>query len=38
MRESMTQMMDGCTRMMQTSGAPPNENQGAPAPEEGKRR
>jgi hypothetical protein len=37
MRESMTRMMDGCARMMQTSRAAPTENQGAPAPEEGKR-
>jgi hypothetical protein len=37
MTESMTRMMDGCTRMMQTSRPAPNENQGAPAPEEGKR-
>jgi hypothetical protein len=36
MRESMTRMMDGCARMMQTSTTAPNENQGAPAPEEGK--
>ena len=37
MRESITRMIDGCGRMMQTSREGPSENQGAPAPEEGKR-
>jgi hypothetical protein len=37
MTESMTRMMDGCARMMQTARLAPTENQGAPAPEEGKR-
>jgi hypothetical protein len=37
MRQSMARMMDGCARMMQTARLAPNENQGAPAPEEGKR-
>jgi hypothetical protein len=36
MRESMTRMMDGCARMMQTATPAPNENQGAPAPQDGK--
>jgi hypothetical protein len=36
MTESMTRMMGGCARMMQTARLAPNENQGAPAPEEGK--
>lgn len=33
---AMTRMMDGCARMMQTATPAPNENHGAPAPQEGK--